>query len=112
MSVCDTESLKHLNLLVQIIKSTYRFTSECLDSLLAKHKIMYDLLWTLFKVGQKVYSIFHRKSRCLIYDFDEEKETDQSMKYFELTCCYFDFDGEVFGEVMNKVQIVKFCGAV
>jgi hypothetical protein len=33
------------------------------------------------------------------------------VKYFELQCCYLDFDGKVFNEVIDRLPIEKFHGA-
>jgi hypothetical protein len=49
-----------------------------------------------------------RKPRCVRYDFGEEKKTAQGVKYFELQRRSLDFDGNVFGEVMDRLSIEKF----
>jgi hypothetical protein len=109
----DSETLKALNLLIRTIKDTYEPTTERLAGLLAEGKITYDLLWALFKANGHVVTTCRgsRKPRCVRYDFGEEKETTQGVKYFELQCCYLDFDGKVFGEVIDRLPIEKFHGA-
>jgi hypothetical protein len=71
------------------------------------------LLWALFKPNGHVVTICRgsSKPRCARYDFSEEKEIRQGVKYFELQCRYLDFDGKVFGEVMDRLPIEKFYGA-
>jgi hypothetical protein len=71
------------------------------------------LLWALFKANDNVVTICpgSRKPRCLRYELGEEKKTSQGVKYFELQCRYLDFDGKVFGEVMDRLPIEKFHGA-
>jgi hypothetical protein len=39
------------------------------------------------------------------------KTTTQGVKYFELECRYHDFDGQVFGEVIERLAIEEFRGA-
>ncbi|EDN06485.1 predicted protein [Histoplasma mississippiense (nom. inval.)] len=109
------EELKdHLALLIDCIKRAYRETTERLQALLAECTITYDLLWALFKPGQPICTSCRGsgKPRSLIYDSSENKKTKQGVEYFELTGRYFDFDGEVFGEVESRVSIFKFHGAV
>jgi hypothetical protein len=100
--------------LINCIQSTYKETAERLETLLANRMITYDLLWILFKPGQKICATCRGtgKPRSLTYDFGEERRTQQGMEYFELTGRYFDFDGRVFGEVEDKIQLMKFRGAL
>jgi hypothetical protein len=106
--------VKHLDLLLDCVKSTYKGTAQRLESLLTKCTITYDLPWALFKPGQKIYTTCKEtgKPRSLVFDFGEEKKTKQSVQYFKLTGRYLDFDGQVFGEVEDKVHIMKFRGAI
>ncbi|OJD12102.1 hypothetical protein AJ78_07251 [Emergomyces pasteurianus Ep9510] len=108
------EALSHLALLIDCLKRAYRETRERLQALLAERTITYDLLWALFKPGQLICTSCRGpgKPRSLIYDFGENKKARQDVEYFELTGRYFDFDGEVFGEVGTKVSIFKFHGAM
>ncbi|PGH19285.1 hypothetical protein AJ80_04038 [Polytolypa hystricis UAMH7299] len=112
--VRHAKAQNHLALLIACIKRAYRETTERLQALLAEGKITYDLLWALFKPGQPICTSCRGsgKPRSLMYDFGENKKTKQGVEYFELTGRYFDFDGEVFGEVEGKVSILGFHGAV
>lgn len=112
-TVNDRETLEALGFLIQTIKNNYKSITERLTPLLAEGKITYDLLWALFKANDHIVTICRgsRKPRCVRYDFGEEKKTSQGVKYFELQCRYFDFDGKVFGEVLDRLPIEKFHGA-
>ena len=55
-NIHDPTSLKHLDLLVDFIKTTYKFTAQRLHSLLESGEITYDLLWALFKPNSTIYS--------------------------------------------------------
>lgn len=48
------------------------------------------------------------KSRCVKYDFDEEKTTNNEIEYFHLKCRYVDFDDKVFEETFIELVILKF----
>lgn len=112
-NVCDENTLNALNLLISIIKDIYKSTTERLAGLIVDGKITYDLLWALFKANSLIFTICRgsRKPRCLRYDFGEETKNNQGMEYFELQCRSLDFDGEVFGEIVDKLRIEKFHGA-
>jgi hypothetical protein len=109
----NAEALSHLALLIDCIKSAYMETTERLQALLAERTITYDLLWALFKPGQQICTTCRESGnpRSLIYDFGEYKKTNQGVEYFQLTGRYFDFNGEIFGEVEDEVIILKFHGA-
>jgi hypothetical protein len=111
--VASCKSIDALDLLIRTIKDRYRLTTERLVPLLEEGKITYDLLWALFKANSHIISICpgSSKLRCLRYDIGEEKKTDQGVEYFELQSQYLDFDGKVFGTVLAKLAIEKFCGA-
>ncbi len=104
--------MKHLDLLMKYIKTTYAPTKHSIVSLLAANEITYDLLWALFKPGSLVYTTCAGtgKPRCVIYDACEEKATKSGLKYCKMECRYYDFDGEVFGEVSVELHIPKFRG--
>ncbi|KAI4166536.1 MAG: hypothetical protein LQ343_007967, partial [Gyalolechia ehrenbergii] len=108
----DPLCLKHLDLLIDFIQSTYKSTARRLFSLLAKGEITYDLLWTLVRPNSTVYTtcLGTQKPRCTIYDGGEEKETSSGLKYFNMECRYLDYDGQVFGEASIDIPIVKFRG--
>ncbi len=108
----DDSSMKHLDLLINYIKTTYTPTEHSIVSLLAAKEITYDLLWALFKPGTWVYTTCSGtgKPRCVIYDACEEKTTKSGLKYCNMECRYLDFDGEVLGEVSIELHIPKFRG--
>ena len=108
----DTICLKHLDLLVDFIKTTYESTAQRLDSLLKNGEITYDLPWTLFEPNSMVYSacLGTDKPRCVIFDDSEEGETSNGLKYYKMECRYLDYNGRVFGETSINLAIVKFRG--
>jgi hypothetical protein len=108
----DLAGSNHLNVLVDYLRITYAGTAGHLASLFENHEITYDLLWALFKPNAHVYTTCPGtgKPRCVRYDFGQEKMNDQGLKYFELEYRYLDFDGKVFGEVTESLQIDKFRG--
>ena len=109
-AIHDPTCLKHLDLLVDFIKTAYDFTAQRLHSLLKNCEIIYDLLWALFKPNSTVYSTCFdtEKSRCVMYDDDEEEETSNGLKYYEMKCRTLDYDGQVFGETSINLAIAKF----
>jgi hypothetical protein len=111
-STHDPTCLKHLDLLVDFIKSTYKSTAQRLFSLLGNDEITYDLLWAVFKPNSMVYTTCFGtgKPRCVTYDGGEEKETSHGVKYYNMECRYLDYDGQVFGEASIDLAIVKFRG--
>ncbi|KAL9129214.1 MAG: hypothetical protein Q9217_002283 [Psora testacea] len=111
-AIYDPASLKHLELLVDFIKTTYKSTAQCLLSLLEDSEITYDLLWALFKPNSMVYSTCFgtEKLRYVMYDSGEEGETSNGLKYYKMECRCLDYDGHVFGESPIDLAIVKFRG--
>ena len=111
-AVVDDSTSKHLDLLVDFIKTTYQSTAHRLLSLLEDGEINYDLLWALFKPNSIVYSTCFGtgKPRCVIYDDGEENETGNGLKYYKMACWYLDYDGQVFGEAAIDLAILKFRG--
>jgi len=103
---------EHLELLIDYIKTEYRATTQHLASLLQSGQITYNLLWALFKSNSSVYTTCSGtgRPRCVKFNFGEEKETIEGEKYFNLDCCYLDFDGERLGEADIKLKIPKFHG--
>ena len=108
----DPLCLKHLDLLIDFIQTIYKSTAQRLFPLLTKGEIIYDLLWALLRLNSTVYTtcLGTQKSRCVIYDGGEEKETSSRLKYFNMECRYLDYDGQVFGEASMDIPIVKFRG--
>lgn len=50
--------------------------------------------------------------RCIQYSFGAESQTDRKVDCFEIHGHCFDFDGEVFGETTETIQIEVFRGAI
>ncbi|KAB8227879.1 uncharacterized protein BDW43DRAFT_316389 [Aspergillus alliaceus] len=110
----NIEGTIHLRLLVQYMEKTYQSTSERLSSLLAHRKITYDLLWPCFKPGTLAYMTCPSTGlpRCARFSFGLETQTVRKVDCFEVHAEYFDFDGELFGESTEKVQIEVFRGPI
>ena len=111
-AIYDPASLKHLDLLVDFIKTTYKSTAQRLLPLLEDGQITYDLLWALFKPNSIIYStcLGTEKPRCVTYDNGEEGETSNRLKYYKMEYRYLDYDGQVFGEISINLAITKFRG--
>lgn len=107
------EGLDALNLLIHHLDKQYASANERLRPLLALKQITWDLLWALFKPNDHVISKCPGtgKQKCLRYGMGEKKKTEQGVEYFELECRYLDFDGDLFGTVVDKLKIQKFRGA-
>lgn len=48
------------------------------------------------------------KSRCVIYDVDEEQKTSNKLKYYKMKCRYLNYDDQVFKKASINLIIVKF----
>ena len=83
-----TTCIKHLDLLVDFIKATYKSTTQRVRSLLRSGEITYDLLWTLFKPISKVYStcLGSDKPRCITYDDNEDGKISDGLQYYKMDC--------------------------
>ena len=111
----DTHSdtrLKHLNLLIEYINTTYASTRSRLASYLRDRKITYELLWALFKPNTIVYTTIldAEKPACFAYNSSKERTTN-GVTYFHVDCRYLDFNGQVFGEASTALGIRTFQGA-
>ncbi|KAH7146804.1 hypothetical protein B0J13DRAFT_584284 [Dactylonectria estremocensis] len=97
----DSRTSSHLNELINFIERTYTDTNCHIQSLLAHGEITYDLLWSLFKPNQLLFTTCSgiHKSRCVRHVCGEEKKNMYGAKYWSLDCRYNDFDGKEFGEV-------------
>jgi hypothetical protein len=104
---------KHLNLLVKYMCTVYILTMSHLASLLKNHKIMYDLLWALFKLNTSVYTTIlnAEKPTCYRYNFNKKRTSSAEITYFHVKCHYLDFNGKAFGEVSTTLKIWTFQGA-
>ncbi|OCK92589.1 uncharacterized protein K441DRAFT_517696, partial [Cenococcum geophilum 1.58] len=102
--------LKHLDLLISFIKTTYTSITKRLKPLLKNHKITYNLLWALFKPNSEVYTTYPgiSKPRCVKFNYGKEKIRLSRTKYFYLDCRYFNFNRKVFREAALRLAIKKF----
>jgi hypothetical protein len=112
VNAAKTTSIKHLDLLIDCVKTVYMPTSQNLLPLLDHGEITYDLLPLLFKPNTLVHTTCFgtKKPRCAIYDSAEEKEKRSGEKYFSMACRYLDFDGKTFGTAPISLAIPKFRG--
>ena len=126
---CLKDARDHLQLLVNTIDSH-------LSSLLILHKairdreiskIKFEYLWHVFQPGDVVvtfrqprqaYRVVHVSGgRPLMIDVFDRKPTDESeptlrrqsqISPFSIDCVRFDFDGEKFGPVQDKIYIQEY----
>jgi hypothetical protein len=103
--------LKHLDLLVRYICTTYASIKSRLASLLKNREITYDLVWALFKPNTMIYTTIldAEKPACFMYESGKEKTTNGAT-YFHVECRLLDFNGQVFGEVSTALRIRAFHG--
>ena len=104
--------LKYLDLLISFIETTYASITERFEPLLKNRKIIYNLLWALFKPNLKVYTTYPGtgEPRYVKFNYSKEKTRQSGAKYFHLDCRYFDFNGKVFREAALELIIKKFRG--
>jgi hypothetical protein len=90
-------------------------TTKQLEALLKYDKITYDLLWALFKPKMILYITCPgtQKSRCIKYDFGEEKKLSNGIiLYYSMQCRYLDFDGTIswlLPLIITERNIPHFC---
>lgn len=77
-SLHDSKGLKHLSLLIQYIKDSYVPVTKCLDMLLSRQEITFDLLWALIKPNTYIYTICRGigKPKYVKYDFGSYKKAN------------------------------------
>ncbi|KAF2726605.1 P-loop containing nucleoside triphosphate hydrolase protein, partial [Polyplosphaeria fusca] len=104
--------IKHLELLVDFIKTCQRSTVERFASLLPKKEITYELLPALFKTNTEVYTTCRGtgEPRCFKCNYGEERTELNGSKFFYIEGRYINFDGRMFGEAKMKCSIPKFRG--
>lgn len=104
--------MKHLDILLDYLKSAYQSTTATLVALLERKEITYDLLWALFKPNSLVYTTCFGtgKPRCVKYDSGDEKDTREGEIYWNMACRYLDFNNDVFGEASITIRIPHFHG--
>jgi hypothetical protein len=109
----EEDGMRHLSLLIKHLEEAYETTTSQMNSLLAHRKITYDLLWAFFKPGALLYMTCPSTGlpRCVRYSCGKETKTVRKGICFEIQCQYFDYDGDVFGESTEILQIEMFSGA-
>jgi hypothetical protein len=109
----EEDGMRHLTLLIKYLEETYESTTGEMNSLLTHRKITYDLLWAFFKPGALLYvtCLSTGPPRCVRYSSGKETKTVRKDHCFEIQCQYFDYDGEVFDESTEILQIEMFSGA-
>lgn len=105
--------MRHLTLLIKHLEEAYESTTGQMSSLLTHRKITYDLLWAFFKPGALLYLTCPSTGlpQCVRYSCGKETKTVRKGDCFEIQCQYFDYDGEVFGQSTEILQIEMFSGA-
>jgi hypothetical protein len=105
--------MRHLSLLIKHLEEAYESITGQMNSLLTHRKITYDLLWAFFKPGALLYMTCPSTGlpRSIHYSCGKETKTVRKGVCFEIQCQYFDYDGEVFGESTEILQIEMFSGA-
>ena len=106
-------SPQHLALLIGYLQQAYETTIAQLHPLLKHGEIIYELLWTLFKPNEIVYTTCFgtHMNRGVVFDCGEEKEDNFKRKYYSLSCRYQDYNGVVFGETTVELRISRFAGS-
>lgn len=101
----------YLRKLVQYLEETYAPVVEQLKLLQESQKITWDLIWALLKPGTLVFATCPSTGlpRCIRYDYIEKK-TIRGREFLEVNGRYLDYDGEVFGESTETLQIGSFRG--
>ena len=104
------ENSAHLNLLVKYIRNAYTLTKQRLILLQDSKKIIFNLLWTLFKPNKLVYRkcFSTNKHRYIRFNLGRVKEDNKGDKYFRVKGQYLDFDGKNFGKATTVASILTF----
>lgn len=108
----DSVDIGSVNELLHFIERAYSSTAERLHSLLDRKEITYDLLWALFKPNAVIYTICPgtEQPMCVRLSAGIEKRPSNRPDHYALECRYFDYDGKIFGEASDTIEIVKFRG--
>jgi hypothetical protein len=109
----EGDGMRHLGLLIEHLDEEYESTTNRLNSLLAHRKITYDLLWAFYKPGTLMYMTCPSTGlpRCIRYSSGREIKTIRKGDCFEIQGQYLDYDGEVFGEATQTLQLEMFHSA-
>jgi hypothetical protein len=106
----EDPELSHLQLLYELIDGELHETINTYHDLVA-HKVMtYDVLWTIFKPGDVLFSIqddqeIMLKLQNAKYIVEKNKEP-----YFALSSKFIDWDGFEFGFAPSTASITSFEG--
>ncbi|KAL2131274.1 hypothetical protein VTI74DRAFT_5305 [Chaetomium olivicolor] len=107
----DTESLEHLNLLLNWIKTHFEADiaayERCVNS---DHKVIpYDRLWTLFPPGTIAYCKLLTQNRAFRV-LDNWYDTSEIAPCLGLRADFVDYDGERLGTRRIELAVPKFTG--
>ncbi|KAK6353479.1 hypothetical protein TWF696_005442 [Orbilia brochopaga] len=102
----DSELGTHLDTLIGFLDDEFESTNEEYDNLTAEGLINFELLWTLFKPGQLIYTTILMQPRVLRLRSYQRTECGASLKG-----TFIDYDGSKFGELDAEVDIFGFTGS-
>ncbi|KAF4847908.1 ATPase family AAA domain-containing protein 3B [Colletotrichum siamense] len=106
----DSESARHLPLLLAFIDEHFADTIKNTANLLGQRLISYEYLWTIFRPGCLVYAT--RLSQARAYKLRSYDYVCGQSPGLRLGVEYVDFDGDDFGTRFEYLQIPAFQGAV
>ena len=103
----DATCLESLGLLESYAKKFHKETSRHISNLLEKRSITHDLLWTLYKPGDILYTTCTKTNRPRAVRFVHGVPGRSS---FRLDCRYIDNNGTSIGEAALEISIPSFHG--
>ncbi|KAF3911588.1 hypothetical protein ABW21_db0208481 [Orbilia brochopaga] len=102
----ESELGQHLDTLIKFLDDEFESTNEEFDNLTAEGLINFELLWTLFKPGQLIYTTMLMQPRVLRLRSYQRTECGASLKG-----TFVDYDGSKFGEADAEVDVFGFTGS-
>lgn len=102
----DSKSV-HYKLLFDIIASEITPHIDRAEDLLNNKVISFDYLWALFQPGTEIYSRIDDQDRLYLL-VGSRYQSMGGMKFFSLTCCYVETDGNSFGFTTTQLSIGDF----
>lgn len=97
----------HYKLLFDIIASEITPHIERAEDLLNNKVVSFDYVWTLFQPGTETYSRADNQDRLYLLVGSRYQQMGD-MKFFSLTCCYVETDGDSFGFTTTQLAIGDF----
>ena len=104
----DTTCPPSLTVLASYAKKTYQETSCVVGDMLENNAISHDLLWTLYKPGDILYTTCTKTNRPRAVRFVHG--TVGRLQSFQLDCRYVDYNGTKLGEAALELSIPVFHG--